>query len=75
MLVEISETTLAAIEKFDTQGRTDMSVDQWAEFKMSAVSICNNLHFDVEMTKHINTMSNDYAQEQVDTARTLEAGE
>ena len=58
MLVEISETTLAAIEKFDTQGRTDMSVDQWAEFKMSAVSICNNLHFDVEMTKVRNESHN-----------------
>jgi len=61
MLVEISDETLRKAKAFDAQGRLDMSVEEWASFRMDALSICNNLVFDIGMQEarnDLNTIGN-----------------
>jgi hypothetical protein len=81
MLVEISQRTLDRMAKYELFYATapeDNSEDEWLHHKRNAQEVCNSLSSDVKHAERLNTISNkadDYAQEQVDTARTLEAGE
>ena len=56
MLVEISDKTLQKAKAFDVQGRLDMTVEEWAAFKMEGLSICNNLIFDIGMQEARNDL-------------------
>jgi hypothetical protein len=80
MLVEISEKTLERLRAWsEAEKAADAtSIEEWNDVKMNAMYACNSIKHDIGMTALLNTISNkadDYAQEQVDTARTLNQNE
>ena len=48
MLVEISEKTLERAKALDKRGREDMTPEEWAEFRMDGLGVCNSLIFDIQ---------------------------
>ena len=75
MLVEISQRTLERINEFDKMDASALSVEEINELKRVARFTCLSLSNDIKHAERLTAIGARYAQEQADTARTLEAGE